>query len=515
MRHFDAFLCESVKNLEKILTVTEAKNIDKQMIEKYEVPSMVLIENASKSVSQYISTNYSLKTKLLVFAGFGNNGADAICIARILWNQGYDVAIYLTENDHERTIENCMQQRIALHFGVPFLKNFLMDKYDLIIDGIYGIGCNRVVVGDELKCIRAMNSKDIFVISLDIPSGLHGDFGHPLGIAVKASKTFTFGFVKSGLLLGKAKEYTGDLETLDVGYDRKLVERNAHTYETYSKKQQIKLPERMNCGNKGSFGKIIIFAGSEQYGGAAILSSLAAYRTGSGMVRVITHSVNRDLLLSKVPEALITCYDQLDSFDDLNEIFQWATVLVAGPGIGKRNEAKDILHRMLIHSYKHIKIPLLLDADALQMISRDKSLQDIVMSSQNESIIFTPHSKEFSGLLNYDLEELENNQIQIVDEFASKMNIILVWKDATTIISCHGRHPVYVNQTGNHSLAVAGSGDVLTGIIASIIGQGIPAYHACVLGVHIHGQISDELYIEYGASLLPSDIIDAIKLKLK
>ncbi len=491
--------------MEKIVNVSQMKKIDMKTIEEMKIPSLVLIENAANTVVSFLEEKYNKNTKFGIFAGPGNNGADAICVARILTAKKYKVDLYVFTKE-SCSIDCKHEIEIAQNFQVNFSKEYQEVFYDVIIDGIFGIGLNRKISGTLFDWITYMNESNADIVSLDIPSGIDGDNGSVLGIAICADFTITFSYKKIGMFLNEAPNYVGEIICKDIG----LFQSNQDEKEylcSYLKTEKPVVPSRITTGNKGTFGKLLIFSGCKDYGGAVSLVTLAAFRTGCGMVHVITHSENRKRLLEANPEAMVTCYDEAGFSKRFSSALSWADVIVAGPGIGLNEKSREILEKILGFVEKNKNIPFILDADAL-MILKNKEYQSRIFSCKH--VICTPHVKEFSDILNVKVIDVKENMVKLVSDFSAKWNLITVCKDAKTFVFDGKTGKGYINQSGNDGMATAGSGDVLAGIIAALISQGMHSFAASYTAVHIHGLAGDLAQNEYKRGLIASDIINSI-----
>lgn len=514
MRQLDAFFAIKTKLslevvMEKILNVSQMKKVDKNTVEIKKMPSLVLIENAANAVVSFIKSKFDKNIKIGIFAGNGNNGADAICAARILTVNNYKVDLYLIPSIYKKTDEYIKELEIARNYQINIIEEYIGTSYDLLIDGIFGIGLNRDVTGVYLDCIRYINQNKGIVISLDVPSGLNGNNGTVMGIAVRADYTITFVYKKTGLLLNDGPNYTGIVSCENIGFLKQEFNKNPLYINSYERIEKIDILKRKKTGNKGTFGKVLIFAGNKEYGGAVSLVTLSTYRAGSGMVHIITHSSNKKHLLEKNPEVIISCYDDKNFIKTFESTLLWADVIVAGPGIGLEAEIEVIFDRIITHIVFKKTIPLIIDADALTILSKQTKYLEQLKNCEN--IVCTPHVKEFARLYNTTVSDVKENMIELVTKFSKKYRMIIICKDAKTYIHDGLSGKSYLNQSGNHGMATAGSGDVLTGIIASLISQGMNCFEASYKGVHLHGQAGDFAEKEFGRGLIATDLINSIK----
>ena len=279
------------------------KNCDKNTIEFYKMSSDVLMERAALAVVKKIRQQGYDTTQVLVVCGTGNNGGDGVAVARILYEQGVSTRILLADASHAYSDGIKNQLAIAENYGVPILTEWEEAADTLIVDAIFGIGLSRQIEGKTADLIRKINEKNVPVVAVDIASGISADNGAVLGCAVKADMTVTFAFKKLGQLLYPGADYTGKLFVCDIGITKKSWLEKKPSYFALEKEDLKKLPKRENRSNKGSYGKVLLIAGSPDMGGAAVFASAAAYASGCGLVKVVTAEENRTALLTKVPEA--------------------------------------------------------------------------------------------------------------------------------------------------------------------------------------------------------------------
>jgi NAD(P)H-hydrate epimerase len=345
-----------------------------------------------------------------------------------------------------------------------------------------------------------------------------------MNVAVRADETVTFGHCKHGLLLYPGTEYTGRVTITDIGFpEEATIQAKPDTFY-YEKTDLNRLPARKNYSNKGTYGKVLIIAGSKGAAGAAIFSARAAYRSGAGLVKILSSEHNRIILQSQVPEALFSSYDEegLDADEKQQKLLTdlaWATVIAIGPGLGMGNTAAELLETVI----RKTKVPILLDADAINLLAKKldhQALEGKCAGLQErlhrlsellpQGTILTPHLLELSRLIGIPVADITHNLIDTVLQCSYNNNLIYVAKDARTIVS--GRENRYINISGNPGMATGGSGDVLTGMIAAFIAQGMEPFGAACLGVYVHGLSGDEAAKTKGTySMMAGDIVDSIE----
>lgn len=487
----------------KVYDTLGMKELESVNINEYGIEDIVLMERAALTVSSFVSAKTNKKSKILCICGTGNNGADALCVARILKETGKDVTIFINSGHHESNLF-CKQKNTCTKLNIPFVDS-LSDDYDIIVDGLIGIGLKGKPDNNSKSVIDFINSSKSYVVSIDIPSGLNSDTGNALGCCVHANTTVVVGRYKCGDLINKAINYTGTIIYNEIGiFDSpqtacsyKIIQ--AHEFADI-------LPKRNPAGNKSTFGKVLIIAGSERMGGCAFLAAKAALKTGCGMVKVITHEANKSMLENLLPEAMFDYYNSNISYECFKENSEWCDFIAIGPGIGKDTRAKQLVE-MVLNTDKDI----LLDADAINTIASDSECLNLLRGCFNSSrnIILTPHKKELSRLIN----AINDSEIYDSASLCKKSSFIVVEKGAHTII--HSSES-YINMSGNDALATAGSGDVLTGIAASLcaINEKSEKQHdlaqIIALAVYLHGQCADKWCFfknEYAGSMTATDII--------
>lgn len=291
--------------MQYIADAKEAKEIDGISIRQIGIPSFVLMERAAMKVADCVYRIMDHEHgKVLAICGMGNNGGDGVAAARILMERGCQVELAYIGNKEHASEEMMTQMEIASKLSIPIADSLEMEKYDVIIDAIFGIGLSREIKGEYHKMIQQINQSGAHVVSVDIPSGVDATTGKVFGIAVKADDTVTFGVNKRGLVLFPGAQYAGKVHVEEIGFPKKALEEVSPKVISYERDDILKIfPKRIPCSNKGTYGRILVIAGSEHMGGAALFAALAAYRMGSGLVKVFTHENNRVMLQTKIGRA--------------------------------------------------------------------------------------------------------------------------------------------------------------------------------------------------------------------
>ncbi|MBE5874232.1 MAG: NAD(P)H-hydrate dehydratase [Lachnospiraceae bacterium] len=483
-----------------VVTAEEMRQYDKNTIEKIGLPGMVLMERAAIAAFELVWMRKP--ENVLIIAGMGNNGGDGLALARLLSERGIQTCVWCV-GDKDRASDQWKQQyEILQNYSVDFCNEAPIKEYSIIVDALFGVGLSREITGIYENAVSYINTRRSFKMSLDVPSGICSDTGKILGCAVKADCTVTFGFLKRGMLLYPGCEYAGEIHVADIGIGSASFFGKEPDMFCYEEAAEELLPERIPSGNKGTFGKLLLIAGSVNMAGAAILAAKSAYRVGAGMVKVLSPQENREIIQRSIPDAMYGTYE------DLEASLAWADILAIGPGLSMSPKAKEVLARVITDS----KLPLILDADALNILAADKQMQH-QLSEQGKAgraIILTPHMGELSRLLSLQITDLKEKPWEYGMKLAKELHSTVVVKDARSFI-CMDGYPVCINTKGNSGMAVAGSGDVLCGIIAGLLAQKADCFKAASAGVYLHGITGDKVALTRGVhGMMASDIADSI-----
>ncbi len=489
------------------------QKIDAYSIRNIGIPGLVLMEKAALSMEEEILARFDQGTSILIVVERGNNGGDGLALGRLLLARGYPVTIYEIGGVSKASDSYMTQYSILKELGIPVRNTLPEEDYDVVIDGIFGVGLSREVRGIQREVIEKLNSGCAFRIAVDVPSGVDAGTGKILGTAFRANLTITFGLLKVGLVLYPGAACCGEVVVKDIGFPEKAVEAVSPSAFTYDPSDLCRLPGRKAWSNKGTYGKVLIVAGAKNMAGAAALCSEAAYRTGSGLVRIFTAEENRVILQNLVPEAVMTTYrHEMEALDKLEEALGWATVIGFGCGLGQDPLTEKMLELVL----KKGQAPLVLDADGLNVLARMKSRDEAeesevikAFAGYPHGMILTPHLGEMSRLCKKTVDEIRESLIPTAEALADERHVCVL-KDARTIV-CAGDGLTYINSSGNNGMSTGGSGDVLTGIICGLLAGGSPPDEAARLGVYCHGLAGDKAAEEKGHfGLLARDIIDML-----
>lgn len=487
-------------------TGEQMRRADLYTIEEIGVPSMVLMERAALEVVRCMEEEQLDFRKVLVICGSGNNGGDGYAIARLLHLKGHDVTIFFAGNSQKRSEENAQQAKIAAHYEIPVITNLGTEEYSVIIDALFGTGLKREVTGHYREVLCSVNQMAGKKVAVDLPSGIHDTTGARMGIAFCADLTVAIAFPKRGLFLQEGNVCAGKILTGDIGISSETFSEGTVTFGYEKQDLFLGFPKRKKNSHKGSYGKVLMIAGSKGMSGAAYLSAKAAYAAGAGLVQIYTHEENRVILQQLLPEAIITTYDTFDS-EQLEKLIQWADLIGIGCGLGK----SDTAERVMQYTLKRALVPCVVDADGINILSKHMEW----IEETNALIVLTPHMKEMSRMLQCSVRELIEQRMEKLHAFVERYKVVCVLKDARTLVAKEHRN-TYLNLSGNAAMAKAGSGDVLAGVIVGILAQQCEPYTSACLGVFLHGLAGDMARDKKGAySVLASDLVAEISSVLK
>ncbi len=483
----------------------EMKLYDSNTIEKIHMPGMVLMERAALSFVGELKKQSADLSQVLIVCGAGNNGGDGLAIARLLKQEGYAADVVLVGEKTKATEQNLCQQRMLEALSCDMLEAIPEGKtYTAVIDALFGVGLSREIGGIYKSVIDRMNRLSGKKYAVDIASGVSADSGAVFGVAFQADVTITFAYAKVGMFLFPGSAYSGSVIVTDIGIPKESWFGKKPHVAAFEDSDLTYMPKRQSHSNKGTFGKLLVIAGSVNMAGAAFLCGKAAYASGCGMVRIVTPEENRTIIQSALPEAVLTTYAQKNpDMTEITKAIAWADAIVLGPGIGTSDAAAALLECVI----KYADVPVLLDADALNLAAKESG---ILLRAHTE-IIITPHLGEMSRLLGESVSYVQTRVLEIAEEFAREYHVICVLKEEHTVTSIPYEQ-TYLNLSGNHGMATAGSGDVLSGITGSLLAQGMRPKEAAPFGVFLHGKAGDEIRERVGTyGMMASDLIEGIR----
>ena len=492
----------------KIFTSAQIHELDKYTITHEPIKSIDLMERASKAITEAIMSRWTTMTPVVVFAGPGNNGGDALAVARMLANQGYNVSVYLF-NISGKLSDDCAANRQRVH-DCKRIKGFMevTTKFDppelsadtLVVDGLFGSGINKPLAGGFAALVKYINQCPAKVVSIDMPSGLMTEDNsyNVRANIIKADLTLTLHGKKLSMFLADCQEFLGEIQVLDIRLSREYVNKTEAAYTLLEESDiRSRLLHRDDFAHKGSMGNALLIAGSYGMSGAAILASRACLRSGAGKVTVHTPRKNYGIMQVSVPEAVLhmdheeTYFSESVDSDDFD-------ALGIGPGLGQQENTAIAF----ITQLKRAQCPVVVDADGLNILANHRAW----ITQLPKGIILTPHPKEFDRLSsspsNGSYERLHRAQ-----EMAQSLHAYIILKGHYSALCMPNGHVVF-NPTGNSGMATAGSGDVLTGIITALLARGYRRADACVVGMYMHGLAGDLAAKVLGKeSLVAGDIV--------
>ncbi|MDO9679918.1 MAG: NAD(P)H-hydrate dehydratase [Bacteroidales bacterium] len=473
----------------KIFTSSQIALIDSFTIINEPVSETALIKRAARKLYEWLKTEVNKKQEIFVFAGPGNNGNDAIALTSILAARDFNCKLFLIKN---RTLKSESRKELlgeAYLFGSVLVKEIEKEgdipeipSDAIVVEGIFGIGLNRCAEGIYCPIIEKINNSGARVISIDLPSGLLSEenVSPEKNSIIWANNTLTFEFPKLCMFFKEASPYIGKWDVLPIGLHSEIIEKTDTNFFMLTEELIRKeLKPRDKFSHKGNFGHSLLIAGSYGMGGAAVLAAKGAMRSGAGLLTVHIPKLLYQILQISVPEAICSVDWSESIFTGVENTEDYSAIAV-GPGIGKSPESADGLRKLL----KASKKPMVIDADALNIIASERDLIDLIP----EGSVITPHPGEFARIAG----ETKNSYDAVMkqSEFSKKHNIVVVLKGAHTSVATPDGE-IFFNSTGNPGMATAGSGDVLTGTILALISQGYSSKVAAIAGVFIHGLAGD------------------------
>jgi NAD(P)H-hydrate epimerase len=488
----------------KILSSRQIRELDAYTIKHRQIASIDLMESACHALFTWLSQRYDSMKKVAIVCGTGNNGGDGLGVARLLIDAGYSVSVFVIRGKvSESTDFKINLERLSGKLKVNEIKDTiaegLLDDAHVIIDAIFGSGLSRPVEGIYAKVIDYMNKLPGDKIAIDISSGLMTDQPSE-GSIFRADHTLSFQIPKLVFFFPQYHEFVGDWVLLNIGLDKDFVKDSSTPYHYFTRPAAKKnLRVRRKFDHKGKYGHALLIAGGHGKMGAAILSSRAALRSGLGLLTVHVPTLGNPIIQTAVPEAMSSIDPHQEHFSHCPDLGSYTAVGV-GPGIGQSDRTVGALSKVL----ERTQVPVVLDADALNILANNRELLQIIPKGS----ILTPHPKEFERLVGpwkNDFERLEKEK-----RLASQLNSVVVLKGAYSSVAAPSGD-VYFNSSGNPGMAKGGSGDVLTGMLTSLLAQGYPALQAAQLGVFLHGFAGDLAAYEKGMTgFIPSDLIEFI-----
>jgi NAD(P)H-hydrate epimerase len=455
--------------------------LEQQAAIQYGIPSFELMMRAGYEVFYLLRQLWRCSKSITLFCGVGNNAGDGYIVANMARAAGFRVTLYsiIEPNKLTGNALGAYHEYIANNGTVLLFDENIQIQSDVVIDALLGTGLNRPLSDTYLSAVQLINNTSIPVLAIDIPSGLHADTGRVMGDAVKANCTLSFVGLKYGLFTGQAAEYAGNIFYSSLSLPPPLFDTvQSHVYRV----QQRSFPARPRCAHKGHNGHVLIVGGEHGYMGAALLAGEAALRVGSGLVSIATRPEHAMMMSLHKPELM--CHG-IENAEQLKPLLEKASVIVVGPGLGQTEWARDLL-LAVIDTRKF----MIIDADALNILSKIPSAyNNLVLSPYNRAVL-TPHVGEAARLLSLSTLKIQQDRFAAVQALQKKYGGIAILKGAGTLIASHD--DIAISDTGNPGMASGGMGDALAGIIAGLLAQGFTLKDAAQQGVYIHGLAADQ-----------------------
>ena len=510
-----------------LVTAAEMREMDRQTIESFGLPGMVLMENAGRGATQFLLAQFkdTKNKKIGIIAGRGNNGGDGFVIARYLAQKGIRTTVFLLSQSSEVKGDAAANLKLLAPLNISVVEipdqdsfsrhQTAMRHHDIWVDAILGTGLQSDVKGFFKEIIDFINHSSKPVFSVDIPSGLNSDTAQPCGVCIHANATATFAFAKTGHILFPGANYTGNLEIIDIGIPH-------HIADNVRPRQYLLTPDIIRTAiqprppdtHKGNTGHLLVVAGSPGKTGAAAMTAMSAMRAGAGLVTLGIPASLNTILEAQMVEAMTHPLPETGagilgdaSFSTIMNLLSDKKCLTIGPGIGAAFETKTLIHRIIRESTQ----PIVIDADGLNsLVGHTEILKELTVP-----VILTPHPGEMARLVNTTAGDVQKDRIFCARSFSEKFNTHVVLKGAKTVIA-HPDGSVFINPTGNSGMASGGMGDVLTGIISGFITQGYSPQSASHIGTYVHGAAADTLAEKSGPiGFLATEVMNKIPNQIK
>jgi hydroxyethylthiazole kinase-like uncharacterized protein yjeF len=514
-------VCNKLQNYKqmKISQVNEMREMDKRAINEYGIPEEILMENAGQATYFTILKEFGIKNKnFITFCGSGHNSGDGLVVSRKIFSSGGNVTVFILGDSTKYDGAAKQNFDIARKLQIEIINlndsSLVVDKLkkaDAVVDAVFGTGLDREITGIYKEVIDLINKSGKIVFSVDIPSGINGDTGEVMGIAVKADYTTTFGLPKIGSLLFPGYNYVGKLYVSHISFppvmqNSEKLKMAVNVLET--------IPLRDRDTHKGNFGKALFIAGSSNYSGAPYFSAMSFLKAGGGLSYLATTPAVASVVGDKGSEIVFVPQKStmsgsisLENEKQLLAFSERVDLVAIGPGLSLNDETQELVRKLCAT----IKKPLLIDGDGITAVSEDLNC----IKNRQFPTILTPHLGEMSRITHLDINQIANNKIKVLQETSNKLNATIVLKGAHSQIGYPDKK-VFVNLSGNPGMATAGSGDVLTGTIAAMFGLGFSVDKAVRMGVFMHGFAGDLAVKDKGKDgLVASDILNYLPVALK
>ncbi len=498
----------------RVLSREQAQSLDQLSMDVHGIPGETLMGNAGEKIAAHVQSVLGdiHSPKIGIVCGKGNNGGDGFAAGYSLRTRGFNITIYVLmeksdiKGDSLIFHDKCLTNSVSIFYAksLPELK----PKYDLMIDAILGTGFFGELREKLLSWTEWLN-EDHITVSADMPSGVNANTGHVAKGAVRANQTITMGSAKLGMTLEQGKTNCGEIHSVDIGFPNILQDIEGRKWSVIQDMTIRSILHPLDkATHKHAQGKVLVLAGSSGMTGAAYLTSMAALRSGAGLVISFAPESLHPIYETKITEGMtVNCADEgrgyftIENYDTIMEHVNWCDVLAIGPGLGDHNDTVALVEKLV----KNVNKPMVIDADGLRPFYGNNALFNAIEGD----FIITPHAGEFSKLTGDSIEDVQNDYPGAIESFMADFTGVLLAKYSPSLVALKSKG--YVNSTGNPGLATAGSGDVLTGVIASFIAQGIQIEDAAKAGMYIHGKAGDQLAKSMSQrGLIASDLLNQI-----
>mgnify|MGYP005831821733 CR=1 FL=1 len=504
-----------------LVTAEKMRSLDKTAIEEYGIPGTVLMELAGAGTARAILEKWQTAKRVAVLAGAGNNGGDGYVIARHLINAGLEVTTYLLAPRNKIKGDAKINLDVLTKMNAPIIEIGEVDdlhkhyrdweRMDVLVDAMLGTGLKSEIRGIYGSAVELINSLRVPICAVDIPTGLSSDTGKPLGTAVRATMTCTYGLLKIGQVIYPGVSYVGELKLIDIGMPREILTQlvgdmlliEADLVETI-------LPSRQPESHKGDFGHLLLVGGSPGKTGAVAMAGDAAVRSGAGLVTVGVPASLNSILENKLTEAMTLPLDDEEGYlshkcwSKIKDILSKFTAIAIGPGLDTKTTTAEFFLKLVAET----DLPMVIDADALNILASNPQLLPL----KNKKVVLTPHPGEASKLLGSTSRQVQDDRMTSARKIAERTDAVVLLKGARSIIATPDGK-LAVNPTGNPGMASGGTGDVLTGIIGALLAQGVAPFESACAAAWLHGRAGDIAEEIKGAiSLKATDILDCLPL---
>ena len=477
--------------MSRLFTAHQIRLMDQMLIDEYGIPGLTLMSRAADASVDLLRERYPLARRVIIFCGTGNNAGDGYLVAAKLQDRAID-ALVVQVGDPQKLGEDastarnrCAQQAVPIMAWDAFQRGG-PEQADVLVDALLGLGTTGPARKPFAQAIDWLNAQQVPIIALDVPSGLHPDYGVAEGAAVHASHTVTFIAPKLGLAAEQGPDYSGEVSVAQLGapdgFFDPFEEQGVDVIEPSA------IPRRSRAAHKGHFGHVLVVAGGEGMAGAGLLAASAALRTGAGLVTLATHPSHAPNLAAYQPELMV---QGVSDADPMTPLFERATVVAVGPGLGQSEWSKALFKKVMDSG-----LPMVMDADALNLLAE--------RPSQLPNAILTPHPKEAARMLG--ASAVSRDRLEVLRALQDRYQSVVVLKGAATLV--HDSKRALINQTGAPAMATAGMGDALTGCIAGLVAQGLALGQAAAQGVAHHGRAGEWASADLGeVAVVASDVI--------